>query len=109
MDGSDGTWWSAGAGAPQWIEVDLEGDRTIERVDVLIGPVSPPGPQRHRLLVRRATGEPEVVWEFDGVADHGDTLSFVPDVPLEGVRAVRLETLEVDGWVIIHEIRVIGD
>lgn len=109
VDGSDGTWWSAGAGAPQWIEVDLEGDRTIERVDVLIGPVSPPGPQRHRLLVRRATGEPEVVWEFDGVADHGDTLSFVPDVPLEGVRAVRLETLEVDGWVIIHEIRVIGD
>lgn len=109
VDGSDGTWWSAGAGAPQWIEIDLEGDRAIERVDVLIGSVSPPGPQRHRLLVRRATGEPEVVWEFGGAADHGDTLSFVPDVPLEGVAAVRLETLEVDGWVIIHEIRVIGD
>lgn len=109
VDGSDGTWWSAGAGSPQWIEVDLEGERTVGRVEILIGSVSPPGPQRHRLLVRRASGESEVVWEFDGAADHGDVLSFVPDMPLSGVRAVRLESLEVDGWVIIHELRVFGE
>jgi hypothetical protein len=35
-----------------------------------------------------------------------------PSVEFEaqsGVRSVRVETLAVDGWVILHEVRVLGE
>jgi hypothetical protein len=50
VDGSASSWWSAGAGPPQWIEIDLEEGRTVGRVEILIGHVSPPGPQTHRYV-----------------------------------------------------------
>ena len=109
VDDSDGTWWSAGDGPPQWLEIDLEEPRTVRSIEVLIGEISPPGPQRHRLSTRGESGGWTVVWDFDGDADHGDTLVFEPDDPLEDVRHVRLDVLAVDGWVIIHEIRIRGE
>lgn len=108
VDDSDGTWWSAADGPPQSLVIDLEHPRQITEIEILIGPVSPPGPQRHRLSVRGEDSEYRTVWEFDDTADQGDRLTFIPDVPLEGVRFVRLEVLAVDGWVIIHEVRVRG-
>jgi hypothetical protein len=40
-------------------------------------------------------------------ADQGDWLT-VPFAAVEGVRHVRVETLAADGWVILHEVRVLG-
>lgn len=108
VDDSDATWWSAAEGPPQWVEIDLESSRQIEEIEILIGAVSPPGPQLHRLSVRSGDGAYETVWEFDGVANQGDRLIFVPDEPLRDVRYVRLDVLAVDGWVIIHELRIRG-
>jgi hypothetical protein len=53
VDGSDATWWSAANGPPQWAEIDLQVDREVSRVEILVGHVSPPGPQTHRVSVRR--------------------------------------------------------
>jgi hypothetical protein len=109
VDGSDGTWWSAAEGPPQWAEVDLEQDREVSRVEILIGHVSPAGPQTHRIWVRSAD-EPApgtLAGEVSEDADQGDVLTVEFD-PIPGVRYVRLETVTVDGWVIIHELRVFG-
>ena len=78
------------------------------QVEILIGHVSAPGPQTHRVLVRRAT-EPEPgtpVGEVSVDAAPGDWLT-VEFEPVEGVRYVRVETMSVDGWVILHEVRVL--
>lgn len=109
-DGSDATWWSAAAGPPQWVEIDLEEDRAVSRVEILIGHVSPIGPQTHRVWVR---GEGEsapgtLVGEVSADAVAGDWLT-VGFAPVEGVRTVRVETVSVDGWVILHEIRVLAE
>jgi len=109
VDGSDATWWSAAAGAPQWAEVDLEQDREVSRVEILIGHVSPPGPQTHRIWVRGA-GEPgpgTLVAEITADAQQGDVL-VAEFEPVADVRYVRVETVSVDGWVILHELRVFG-
>ncbi len=110
VDGSDATWWSAAAGAPQWAEVDLEENRTVARVEVLIGHVSPPGPQTHRIWVRGAD-EPapgSLVGEVSADAAQGDWLTVEFD-PVADVRFLRIETVMVDGWVILHETRVLAD
>jgi len=107
VDGSQATWWSAAEGPPQWIEIDLEEDRVVGRVEVLIGDVSPPGPQTHRVLVRAAdaAGPGTLVGEVTVDAAHGDVVVFEFE-PVPGVRVVRVETTAVDGWVILHEIEV---
>lgn len=105
-DGSDATWWSAAEGPPQWVEIDLEQTRSISRVEILIGEVSPPGPQTHRVYVR-VPDDPSpgsLVGEVTADARPGDWLT----VELDSIEArfVRVETIAMDGWVIIHEINV---
>ena len=108
-DGSIRTWWSASDGAPQWVEIDLESDQLIGRVEIHIGDVTPPGPQRHRIYVR-ADGEPapgRLVGEATGDVRDGDILTVELDADANGpVRYVRIDTVEIDGWVIIHDIAV---
>jgi hypothetical protein len=109
VDGSDATWWSAGSGPPQWIDIDLEEDRTVGRVEILIGHVSAPGPQTHRVWVR-GPGDPEPgtpAGEVSVDAAPGDWLT-VELEPAAGVRYLRVETTTVDGWVILHEVRVLA-
>ena len=108
-DGSDATWWSAADGPPQWVDIDLEEERTVDTVEILIGDVSPPGPQTHRVYLRGA-GEPQpgrLVGEAGEDAEHGEWLT-VEFEAQSGVRSVRVETIAVDGWVILHEVRVLG-
>ena len=109
VDGSDATWWSAAEGPPQWIEIDLGDPATISRVDVLIGNVSPPGPQTHQVRVRSSNeaGPGRLVGEVSADARQGDWLTIELDA-VPDVRHVRVETVAMDGWVIIHEIRVLA-
>lgn len=108
-DGSDATWWSAADGPPQWVEVDLEAPQTVDRVEILIGHVSAPGPQTHRVYVRGGDAEAPgtLVGEVSADAHHGDWLVVGFD-PVSDVRYVRVETVAVDGWVILHEVRILG-
>ncbi|MCB1247552.1 MAG: discoidin domain-containing protein, partial [Acidimicrobiia bacterium] len=110
VDGSDATWWSAAEGPPQWAEIDLETDETVSRVEILIGNVSPPGPQTHRVYLRSAgeSGRGTLVGEVSADASQGDWLTVTFD-PVPDVRYVRVETVAMDGWVIIHEIRVLAE
>jgi hypothetical protein len=109
VDGSDATWWSASAGPPQWAEIDLEEDRNVSMVEILIGDVSPPGPQTHLVWVRGSTDAAPGILAGEVSADavQGDVLT-VEFAPIPGVRFVRVETISMDGWVILHEVRVLG-
>ncbi len=110
VDGSDATWWSASNGPPQWFEIDLEEPVTVSRVEILIGFVSPPGPQTHRVRVR-SDGEARpgrLVGEVSADARQGDWL-IVEFEPEEQVRYVRVDTVAMDGWVIIHEAVVLAE
>lgn len=109
-DGSDATWWSAAEGPPQWIEIDLEDPVSVGRVEILIGHVSPPGPQTHRVRVRSAdeAAPGRLVGEVSADARQGDWLSVEFDAVAD-VRIVRIDVVSMDGWVILHEIRVLAE
>jgi hypothetical protein len=109
VDGSDATWWSAANGPPQWAEIDLQVDREVSRVEILVGHVSPPGPQTHRVSVRRVDdASPGILaGEVSADASQGDVLTVEFD-PIIDVRFVRIETVSMDGWVILREVWVLG-
>ncbi|MDW3215009.1 MAG: discoidin domain-containing protein [Ilumatobacteraceae bacterium] len=108
-DGSIRTWWSAADGAPQWVEIDLGSERLVGRVEIHIGDVTPRGRQTHLIHVRNE-GEPapgRLVGEATGDVRDGDILTVEVDADAIGpVRYVRIDTVEIDGWVIVHDVAV---
>ena len=108
-DGSDATWWSAAEGPPQWVEIDLGADMAVGRVEISIGFVSPDGPQTHQVSVGSSAdgGAGTLVAELAADARQGDVL-VAEFEPRPDVRYVRVDTVAVDGWVILHEIRVLA-
>lgn len=108
-DGSVGTWWSAGAGPPQWVEIDLGEPRTVVAIRVVGGPVAAGGEHVYRVVVGGPTlGDGTAVGELRGSVGSGADLTLVLDPPVDDVTSVRVEAVSVDGWVIVHEIEVAG-
>lgn len=107
VDGGDAI-WNAGAGAPQWIEVDLGALATIAEIRLWVAQ-DPAGETTHRILVRDAGGNLTEVHRFSQVTADGDWLEFTPDAPLEGVLAVRIETTRSPSFVAWREIELYQD
>jgi hypothetical protein len=106
VDGTVGTAWISGAGAPGWIEVSLAQPSTVRQIN-LAAAQFPAGPTVHRLLVRTSTGLQEVR-RFDGSTVDGQVLSWQPVAPAGGVVAVRVETDSSPSFVAWKEIEVLG-
>lgn len=109
VDLSMGSWWSANGGPPQWIEIDLQQPATIGAVRLYAGWVAPTGYQRHRVWVKGpgTSDAYELLHEFALEVAHDDVLEYILPQPMDGIRFVKVETLEADGWVIWHEIEVL--
>jgi hypothetical protein len=103
VDGSYDTSWGAGDGAPQWIEIDLGGSRSIGQLR-LVTEQFPAGETRHVVYGRHTDGSLEILHEFRGVTDSGQVLDWMPPEPWTGVTAIRVETVASPSWVAWREI-----
>jgi hypothetical protein len=107
VDLSMETWWSSGADAPQWIEIDL-GGVTVDRVR-LVTRMAGEGPMQVRVRLLAADGS-----ELAGHTLSQPSPEAPPELVLEhGFGAVEeVATLRVDtqrpGWVIWFEIEAYG-
>ncbi len=110
VDFSQTTWWSAGAGAVQWIEIDLGAPATIERfklVDLFggaglhVNKLWGKGPGSGNAYVLLATLE---------VNSEQDELVIEHTLPesVSGIQYIKVETVASPGWIIWHEIEVYG-
>jgi len=109
VDENEGTQWNAGAHAPQWIEIDLQGTFRITEIRLLVAQY-PAGATVHRIQVRTANSTVyTAVHEFSGATNEGDWLVFTLTAPLENVRTIRVETVSSPSWVAWKEIRVSGE
>jgi hypothetical protein len=107
VDGIGGDWWSAGAFAPQWIEIDL-GQRTTVRLIRLVVSQSPRGETSHEVRAGAEHGNLTLVHTFEGVTDDLQVLEWRPETPLENVRYVRVTTRKSPSWIGWREIEVIA-
>ena len=106
VDGLMANRWGAGAGPPQWIEIDLAAPVTIGRI-LLFVTQTPNGWTAHRIYGRAATGDPwQQLHEFNGFTNDNAVLEHVPASPWTNMRYVRVSTAASVSWVSWREIQV---
>ena len=109
VDDNADTPWIAGDGPVQWIEVDLQGTFRITEIRLLVSQY-PAGDTTHRVQVRPSSAAAyQTVYEFQGSTNDNDWLVFKPDVPLENVGQIRIQTIASPSWVAWREIQVHGE
>jgi F5/8 type C domain len=107
FDGDAQNGWIAGEDAPQWIEVDLGGPHTITGIALSVSQY-PEGPTIHRVWGRGADGPEQLLHEFNGYTKEPQWLEYTPAAAWQGIRYVRVETVQSPSWPAWHEIRVFG-
>jgi F5/8 type C domain/Cellulase (glycosyl hydrolase family 5) len=107
VDGDQSNWWGAGAGPPQWIEIDLGAPSTITSLR-LVPSQSPGGATVHRVFGRGPTTDLHLLHEFSGITRDGQAITFSPPEPWAGIQFIRIETVETPSWVSWREIEIIG-
>jgi hypothetical protein len=105
VDGTTGTWWGAGAPAPQWIEVDLGEPADISGVRLTVSQ-SPDGRTMHAVEVAGPDRVFISLGELDVVTADGEVLRI--DQAAEDVRYVRVTTLTSPSWVAWRELEVLA-
>ena len=109
IDDNADTQWIAGEGPVQWIEIDLQGNYRITEIRLLVSQY-PAGDTTHRVQVRSSSGDAyQTVHEFQGSTNDNDWLLFKPDMPLENVSQIRIQTILSPSWVAWKEIQVYGE
>lgn len=100
-------WWSSGDFPPQWIEIDLGAPATVEGIRLTVSQ-APPGGTRHLVWGIQEDGTSSLLHEFSGSTDDAFVLEYAPEEPWEGIRRIRIETVESPSWVAWREIEVFG-
>ncbi len=109
VDGDTATQWGAGADAPQWIEIDLEGAFDVSEIRLWVAQF-PEGPTRHRILVRTAGAtQLTLVHEFVGSTQAQDLLVFKPEASIPNVESVRVESISSPSWIAWAEIQILTE
>ncbi|MEE8497599.1 MAG: amidohydrolase family protein [Acidimicrobiia bacterium] len=108
LDGVAGgdSFWSSGADAPQWIQVDLPEPTTVSAVRFVVFQ-NPPGDTAHEMEVLIG-GEWILVATFTGFTATGDVLTWEPSPLMEQVEALRMTTHESLSWPEWYEIEING-
>ena len=106
VDGDLGTLWNSGGGPNQWIEIDLGAEYSLQEISLTTSQ-SPEGRTVHRILGKSEAGQFTELTTFDGNTSDGQTLTFAPLQPIQGIRFIRVETTISPSWVAWREIEVI--
>lgn len=107
LDNNEDTWWSAGAGTPQWLELDLGAMGRVGRIRMPMGYLTPSGPAKIEVWGRgSAGGSAEILLHtFEESVAPGDVLEASFE-PVDEIQYVRFEFDRFRDWVIIHDLEV---
>lgn len=108
VDGDPGTFWDSGEGPVQWIEIDLGEVFTIRSIRLLLKQTGS-GMAVHRVLGRSPQQDAAytTLHTFSGLFDETTPLEFSPEQPWQGVRTLRIETLQSPAEIAWREIEII--
>lgn len=106
VDGTTDDWWGAGAPPPQWIQIDL-GEAATVRLFRLITSQSPAGDTRHQLWAGPSLDKLSLLHTFEGYTTDQQILEYVPDVPVDNIRYVKVITIMSPSWVSWREIELL--
>ncbi|MEM7113548.1 MAG: protein kinase [Chloroflexota bacterium] len=108
VDGNVFSEWYSQQMAPQWIELNLQEERTITALELRINQEPTEGETTHVIWGAGADGnfvELHIISEFTKA---GQWLYFEPDEPWTNLQFIRIETTESPSEVAWYEIRTLG-
>lgn len=105
VDGDATTSWGSGQFAPQWIEIDLGAAIAIAAIRLGVDQF-PDGDTVHAVLGRPPGGSYRELHMFRRRTMTGALLEYVPSVPWDGIRYLRVETRASPSWVAWREVEV---
>jgi hypothetical protein len=103
VDGDTTTSWNAGQFAPQWVEIDLGTPFAIAAIRLGVAQ-TPGGDTVHAVLGGPPEGPYRELHVFRGRTTDNELLEYVPPMPWEGIRYLRVETRGSPSWVAWREI-----
>jgi hypothetical protein len=107
VDGDPDTIWSAGAGPPAWIEIDLGSAQPIGEVRLQVSQF-PNGATHHRVSCAAAPGAALTpLGELTGETADVEVLTLSLAAPVS-CHSIRIDTLASPSWVAWREIEVLG-
>ncbi|HUF36925.1 MAG TPA: amidohydrolase family protein [Anaerolineales bacterium] len=112
VDGIDAldvdNWWSAGAGPPQNIQIDLGIPADVVRIR-LVASQSPAGETLHLVLGRRPGDSQNItLGQLAGETADGHEFILTAGGPWHGIRYIIVQTIQSPSWVAWREIEVFG-
>jgi len=112
VDGIDAldldNWWSAGADAPQNIEIDLGAPSDITRIR-LVASQFPAGETLHLVLGRRPGDTRNIILgQLAGETTDGQEFVLTDGAPWSGIQTIIVQTIKSPSWVAWREIEVFG-
>ena len=107
-DGSLDREWTAGTHGAQWIEIDLQQPRSINRL-VLYVAQDPPGDTQHVVWAIRSDGTRVLLANLRGYTGGSTVLEVTLPGVVADVTRIRVETPVSPTWVGWREIEVYGD
>ncbi len=101
------TSWSAGASAPQWIELDTGILGSISQIRLLVDQ-SPAGNTTHQIYAGATANPGTLVRQLSGSTATNTWLTATFSPPLSNVRYIRILTTQSPSWVAWREIELYG-
>lgn len=108
IDRDTGTIWSAGAGPPQWIEIDLGAVHAIGLIQLFVSQF-PAGRTVHEVYGRVSTLDPYLLLAtLDGSTSDPQVLEVTPPPGTPALQYIRILTTVSPSWVAWREIEIYG-
>jgi gliding motility-associated-like protein len=106
VDGSCSSGWNSGGYAPKFIQVDLQGQFTVNNINVMFD-MSPNGNVNHEIRVSPDMVSWTLVDNITGFYTTGQLIErCYSAAPLTNVRGVRINSLASPSWIAIREFGV---
>ncbi len=95
---TDGTYFSSGGFAPQYVQLALPGQYNITSVFLKVSQ-SPSGYTEHRLYVGSNLTDLILAANFSGITSEGQWINTTFNPPLPGVQYLRLNSISSPSWI----------
>ncbi len=107
IDGNPDSVWNAGSHPPQWIQIDLGGNATINEIRLTVAQY-PTGKVIHQIFAGHSPTTLELVNEFSETTSDGQVLVFKPTQMLTDTRYIKILTTLSPSFTAWRDISIMG-
>ena len=99
--------WSAGGGPSHWVQVVLDDNYTVAKMELVVTQ-APPGPTTHEVWLENGSGVWTLLTRFADLHTEDGQILELPILPPREIEQVLILTRDSPSWVAWRDIRIFG-